>query len=263
MRKIIKYLGGVMLLTCLSLLLLTGCNQQSKLKLAVEVANTQCPISIGSVGEISSITFDSADVTYHMLINEDNLDLNALEKNPGTMKSTVTALFRNPKAEVEKILKMIVATESGIKFVYKGEKTEKEVEYYLGVEDLKDILKQNITEKKSDKSGLEEMVNVTNVSCPIAIDEATTLNKLTIEADKVVYNYTVDEKIVNITAMKENRERMKQTIKGSLKMAEPSLRKFLETCVKDNKGLAYRYVGNTSKKSIEYIFTVAELKALL
>lgn len=36
-------------------------------------------------------------------------------------------------------------------------------------------------------------MNVTNVSCPMTIDEATILNKLTIEADKVVYNYTIDE----------------------------------------------------------------------
>ena len=38
---------------------------------------------------------------------------------------------------------------------------------------------------------------------------------------------------------------------------------FLEACVKDNKGIAYRYVGDTSGENIEYLFTVAELKELL
>ena len=62
MRNIIKNLGSIMLLTCLSLILLTGCSRKSQLKLAIEMANKQCPMSIGTTGEISSITFDGTDV---------------------------------------------------------------------------------------------------------------------------------------------------------------------------------------------------------
>ena len=46
MRNIIKNLGSIMLLTCLSLILLTGCSRKSQLKLAIEMANKQCPMSI-------------------------------------------------------------------------------------------------------------------------------------------------------------------------------------------------------------------------
>lgn len=45
-----------MLLACLSLVLLTGCSQKSKLKLAIELADKQCPMDMGTVGEISGIT---------------------------------------------------------------------------------------------------------------------------------------------------------------------------------------------------------------
>lgn len=81
MRNIIKNLGSIMLLTCLSLILLTGCSRKSQLKLAIEMANKQCPMSIGTTGEISSITFDGTDVIYSLLMNEDYLDLDALGKN--------------------------------------------------------------------------------------------------------------------------------------------------------------------------------------
>ena len=66
MRNIIKNLGSIMLLTCLSLILLTGCSRKSQLKLAIEMANKQCPMSIGTTGEISSITFDGTDVIYRL-----------------------------------------------------------------------------------------------------------------------------------------------------------------------------------------------------
>ena len=88
MRNIIGNPGKSVLLICLSLLLLTGCSQKSKLKLAVEVAARQCPISMGSAGEISSITFDGTDVIYTALVNEAYLKLDALEKNPESMKSS-------------------------------------------------------------------------------------------------------------------------------------------------------------------------------
>ena len=52
MRNIIKNLGSIMLLICLSLILLTGCSRKSQLKLAIEMANKQCPMSIGTTGEI-------------------------------------------------------------------------------------------------------------------------------------------------------------------------------------------------------------------
>ena len=98
----------------------------------------------------------------------------------------------------------MVDTKSGIRLIYKGKSTGKEVECRLETEELKRILNQKGTEKESERQKLEELVNVTNVSCPMTIDEATILNKLTIEADKVVYNYTIDEEKVAMAALKSN-----------------------------------------------------------
>ena len=115
MRNIIKNLGSIMLLTCLFLILLTGCSRKSQLKLAIEMTNKQCPMSIGTTGEISSITFDGTDVIYSLLMNEDYLDLDALGKNTDAMKSAVMVMFKNPKGEIKSMLEMVVDTKSGIR----------------------------------------------------------------------------------------------------------------------------------------------------
>ena len=137
MQNIIRISGKIMLLTCLSLMLLTSCSQKSKLKLAIEVAGKQCPISVGVAGEVTSIDFDGADVVYSMSMNEDYINLEALGKTPDAMKSGVSAMFNNPKGEIKKMLELVVASQSGIKFIYKGKTTGKEVECYLNTEDLK------------------------------------------------------------------------------------------------------------------------------
>lgn len=263
MENTLKNSGKVILFACLSLILFTGCDQKSKLKLGIEAANKQCPMKMGTVGEVSSITYDGTDVVYLLTMNEGYIDLEALDKKPEAVKAAAVAMFRNPEKNIKEMLNLVIDANSGIKFVYKGQTSGKEVSCYLGTEDLKNLLNQDMSKEESDQKKLEELVNVTNVSCPMAIDEATTLNNLTIESDRVVYHYTVDEESMEIVAMKENEGEIKQNIKSSLDVSEPALKMFLEACIKSNKGLGYQYTGNTSNESVEIIFSVSEIKALL
>lgn len=262
MENILKNSGKVILFACLSIILLTGCNQQSKLKLGIEAANKQCPMKMGSVGEVSSITYDGTDVVYVLNMNEDYVDLESLGKNPDALKAAAAAMFRNPEKNIKDMLELVIETGSGIKFTYKGQTSGKEVSCYLGTEDLRNLINQDMSKAESDQKKLEELVNVTNVSCPMVVDEATTLDKLTIEPDRVVYHYTIDEKSVDMVEMKGNKEEIKENIKSSLDVSEPALKMFLEACVKDNKGLGYLYTGDTSGENVEIIFSVAEIKAL-
>lgn len=189
MKNMFKNAGKMVLFTCLSLMLLTACGQKSKLKLAIAAANKQCPMDMGASGEISSITFDGSDVVYVLLMNESFLNIDALKENPDAMKSAVTVMFGNPQGSIKEMLDLVVGTDSGIKFIYKGKTSGNEVECYLTTQDLKDILNGGSTAESSDKKKLEEQVKMTNVSCPMQVDEATMLNKLTIESDKVLSLY--------------------------------------------------------------------------
>ena len=140
MKNMFKNAGKMVLFTCLSLMLLTACGQKSKLKLAIAAANKQCPMDMGASGEISSITFDGSDVVYVLLMNESFLNIDALKENPDAMKSAVTVMFGNPQGSIKEMLDLVVGTDSGIKFIYKGKTSGNEVECYLTTQDLKDIL---------------------------------------------------------------------------------------------------------------------------
>lgn len=227
------------------------------------MANKECPMAMGESGEVSSITFNGTDVVYILTMNEDYINLDALGKTPEAMKSAVTAIFRNPKGDTRTMLELVIETNSGIEFTYKGAISGKEVKCHLGTEELNFLLNVNITEKENEQKKLEELVNMTNISCPMNMDESTVLDKLTIEPDKVVYHYTIDEKELDIASLKGNTEEMKQNVRGSLSVSDPALKLFLEACVKNNKALSYSYTGNTSGENIELFFSVAEVKTLL
>lgn len=123
--------------------------------MAIEIANKQCPMSMGTAGEVSSIVFDGTNVVYSMLMNEDYADFEAWEKHPDVMKSTTIAMFSNPKDNIRKLLEMVVDTKSGMKFVYKGNATGKEAECLLDTKDLENILNQKVSEgrKRTEETG--------------------------------------------------------------------------------------------------------------
>ena len=130
-----------MLLACLSLVLLTGCSQKSKLKLAIELADKQCPMDMGTVGEISGITFDGTDVIYNMLMNEDYLDLNALEKNPDRHEEGA-----DPAAVVFDAVKAAIARNVDVLFIDTAGRLHNKTNLMNELEKVHRIIKREIPE---------------------------------------------------------------------------------------------------------------------
>lgn len=243
-------------------LLLAGCSQKTKLEAGIESANKQCPISLGEAGEVTSISFDGTDVLYEISVDDAYLNLDALSKSPESMKAGIGAMLSNPKGDVKKTLELVVEAGSGIKYTYKGKTSGKEASCYLNTEELKKLLHVNLSQADIDRQQLEELVNLTNVSLPMSVDEATRLDKLSIEAEQVVYDYTIDETKVKMSVLKENEGQLKSQIKSSWSLGDASMKMFMEACVKCGKGIGYRYVGDASGEVLYISFEASELKAL-
>lgn len=260
MHNVLKSTLKVLLLSCL--FLVAGCSQKTKLEVGIENANKQCPISLGEAGEVTSIRFDGTDVIYDISVDDAFLNLEALSKNPESMKAGIGAMLSNPKGDVKKTLELVIEAGSGIKYIYKGKTSGKEASCYLNTDELKAILDVNLSQTDIDRKQLEEIVNLTNVSLPITVDEATTLVKLSIEGEEVIYDYNIDEKAVKMSVLKENEEQLRLQIKSSWSMDDASMKMFLEACSKCGKGIGYRYTGDTSGEVLYILFDKSEVKAL-
>lgn len=260
MQKLLKTVMSVCLLFCL--LLAVGCSRKTKLEAGIESAGKQCPISLGTAGEVTAIRFDGTDVVYELSVDDAYLNLDALGKSPESMKAGIGAMLSNPTGDVRKTLELVVEARSGIKYVYRGKTSGKEVSCYLNADELKQLLNVSLSPGDIDIKQLEEIVNLTNVSLPVAVDEATQLDKLTMEDGQVVYDYTIDEEKIKMALLKENEANLKQQIQSSWTMDDTSMKMFLEACIKCGKGLGYRYVGDTSGEMLYITFTAAEVKAL-
>ncbi len=260
MLNVLKSTLKMLLLSCL--FLVAGCSQKTKLEAGIESANKQCPISLGAAGEVTGIRFDGTDVVYELSVDDAFLNLEALSKSPESMKAGIGAMLSNPKGDVKKTLELVIEAGSGIKYIYKGKTSGQEASCYLNTDELKAILDENLSQADIDRKQLEEIVNLTNVSLPITVDEATTLVRLGMEGEQVVYDYTIDEDAVKMSVLKENERQLRQQIKSSWSVDDASMKMFLESCSKCGKGIGYRYTGNTSGEVLYILFDNSEVKSL-
>ena len=107
---------------------------------------------------------------------------------------------------------------------------------------------------------LKSMIEQTNREYPQKLEEGITMKRIFIEGDYVVYQAEVDEDVIDIDLLEINKKNMKAAIKENLDASDPEIRMFKNTCTKAEKGIAYKYVGDTSGQSVYIHFSCNELR---
>lgn len=105
------------------------------------------------------------------------------------------------------------------------------------------------------KADIEE----SNKSCPMDIEEGLTIKKMYMDGDYVIYYVVCDEDVVDMDVLSQNKSKLRRIIKKNLNNADENIREFKRMCKNANKGIGYKYVGDTSEKSFTIRFSSSEL----
>lgn len=239
-------------------LLLTGCLAENKLKLAVEASNRQCPFSMGAVGDIESVAYEDGMVIYTLAINEQFANVKAMSENRDDVKRTVMTNYANPEGKLKAMHDLIMDANASVRFVYKGKDSGDSFEVTLTADELKEVEDGTIFTAE-DKLNAE--IEVTNKQLPMAIDEATVLEKLDILGNSVVYLYKIDESVMSVKDI--NADAAKGNIRYSLENGGPVVQTFLKKVLDTKRDLRYFYIGNPSGEKKEVVFTTGELQDII
>lgn len=247
------------LFICLIAMLMTftSCGE-SKLQKMVESTNSECPISIGELGEATEISLEDGYVVFTYAINEAYADIDALSENPETIKSGVVSALVQSSKDMFKLMK---EEHAGLKLKYIGKTSKKTFTMELSPEECVSIL--DSVEKGTSDSPLDILKNqiaTTNVQCPMTVAEGMVIHELTLEGDYVVYYVNVDESMYDMEEMEANKYQSKIDIMSSLTDgSDPSVSHFIKSCTNADKGVAYKYIGSSSGKSFQINISKEEL----
>jgi hypothetical protein len=102
------------------------------------------------------------------------------------------------------------------------------------------------------------VAKVNRKELPVEIDQGLTLQNIELENVCLIYNYLVDERLIRLDVINENKKELKssllesdlQTMIGALTVA----------C---NKGISYHFIGNRSKKTVVIDCSYYEINSLM
>lgn len=263
MKSTVWHLGNTMLIIGMAMLLLTACNHRTKLKIAVEAANKQCPIAMGKNAEVTSIAFDGENVVYTLLMKETPVGISILNKSPQAMQNVISTGLSNASEDVRKMVELVANAKAGLKFICRDTQGNEAV-CTLAANELLPAINSTKVREENNLRQLEEMLDIANTTFPIQIDELTRADRVTLEGNNVVYDYTIDDKQLDMNLMREDNGRlMKETLRESFDLSDKTLRMFLEACINCDKGLHYRYRCSHSGDTLLVTFSAGELKDML
>lgn len=243
-------------IAAISLLAFASCSGNGKLKEIVNSINKECPASMGELGVMASAELDGNNVTIKMMVNEQYVNIEALQNNPGTMKANIRSMFTTPTEDMKALIEALQQANGGITFVYVGETSGKKVSVSLSSEEMQTMGQEG---DEDLDAAIDAQIAISNAQTPIQVDEMTTLTQILREGVNIVYLYDIDEAQVSMADIETLREGMEALLLDSLRDKSNGSRYFIETCHKADPGclFIYRYRGSTSGQTVEIAIPVA------
>lgn len=169
-----------------------GGQTNSKLKEAVAMANSMCPIDYGNGSKLESIKYDESRNEATMTLSVDNgiVDIATLKSNEANVKKLLCASFSQGCGNQW----MIELANAGASFkVVFNEMSGKTVEILFTPEEVKKIAKGNVPTADMNQD-LDSWVATKNQACPWVVGGTLSVTQVVREGDNVVMYIHAEEK---------------------------------------------------------------------
>ncbi len=114
----------------------------------------------------------------------------------------------------------------------------------------------------SKENRLEKAVKQLNTMLPMKLGNGFTMQKIEQENNALVYEITCNEHLVDMEAIEQNKEELKDNSIAQLKGEKKRSKDFaslLEFCQEKGTNIIYRYKGSSSKKAIDIVVNPDEI----
>lgn len=251
-----KYFAFFMLPLMAMMLAFTSCGNSkvSQLKKEVSKFNASLPVSMGSLGDITSITFDENDnmLVMSCMINDDFMTYEDWEKSDkrANMRSFKALLNEYP---LKGLGEMLSDVNAGLAIDYQWRQSGKTMRLTLPADEIKETIENPMSEEQKSQAILDTFISGAVAECPSEIEEGIFMVNVFDDGENVVYVFDVDEDIYDMDLMKESAAEIKSNIKANI-MSDATFTQLAKNLKVAHRGLEYRYIGNISGETMNIVF---------
>lgn len=245
----------------------TSCQDgnKNKLRTQIHLADIDCPLNMGIIGDLVSIKYNEKDniVLMYYSINEEYAGPIFLKNSKENLLKQFRLGLSNE--ESKQIIADIVNAHASLTAVYKSNSTGKTRTLSLSYDELKEIKDTPLSQREIDLMRVTTMIENQNSICPIKEDEGMVRTKVELVDNNIVTYYEMDENLYDMQAWKKSKnelwELMYQNIKSMCE--DPVLSRDYKLAISLDMGFHYRYYGKKTKDFVDIIFTPDDLRLAL
>ena len=251
------------LFLCLISVCLFSCENanEKKLKREIEVANQQCPMNMGMLGDMISMKYDEKDkeVQMYLVVNDDFFNIDVLRNNENMARQSMKLSFS--KGESREMLKEVIDAGASISITYKSGSTGKTFKMAQSLDDLKEIYDNPISDSEISTLMLANTIAMEDSRCPYIIDEGMEMTSVRDDGENIIYSCRLDEDIYDMSYFKYAYNDVKEGV--SSVFDDPVVKRELSLIVSQGKNLIYRYSGDRSGEYVDITFAPYELNKFI
>ena len=247
----------VMLVSCDS-----NVAKKTLLKMDVEKIQKELPIKLGSMGDLSSVTYEDDVVTLTYLVNETLNDIDGLIKDSTLVKENFQCMVARNN-NMQKMVKQMAVVEASLVLKYKGRTSGKVASVTIAKEELANTDKFILTGTEAAEKLVKNLSRLERNRMPTNVGNGIKMVDAFWEGDNYVYLASLANHIYSIEALRmSDKNEMKKGIIMAL-ANEPASQAFIEAMITLRKNICYRYQIEDSDDHVDVVIPYSELKSVL
>ena len=234
-----------------------ACFGQSKnINDVVEEFQSELPLSLGTMGEITSFSISDGNLFMECRVNEDVVDIPSLQNNPSLMKENMRQWLLTPNPQYDVFFDALEDAGLGLKILYIGKESGERVSCELTSTDIKERA-AHLSDYDPEKL-LDLQIQMANAQLSLENDDEIVCTKIYRKGKYVVYQFLVDDSTHK--TLKKVKSYMKDIALKELNSDDVTISQFRRICKNAGAGIAYCYIGKKSGKKLKILIPAEELK---
>ena len=256
---------NVLMLASVVLMLLSCDSNGAKktlLKNDVEKIQKELPVRLGSMGDLTTVTYEDDVVTLTYLLNEKLNDIDGLIKDTTLVKENFQCMVARNNA-FQKMVKEIADADASLVLNYKGKTSGKVASVTISKEEMANTDNFILTGTAAAEKLVANITRLERNRMPTDVGSGVKIVDAFWEGDNYVYLATLSKSLYTIEGLRmADKNAMKQGVIAAL-ANEPSSRTFIEAMITLRKNVGYRYQIEGSKDHVDIMVSYSELKGVL
>lgn len=256
---------NVLMLASVVLMLLSCDSNVAKktlLKNDVEKIQKELPVRLGSMGDLTTVTYEDDVVTLTYLLNEKLNDIDGLIKDTTLVKENFQCMVARNNT-FQKMIKEIADADASLVLNYKGKTSGKVASVTISKEEMANTDNFILTGTAAAEKLVANITRLERNRMPTDVGSGVKIVDAFWEGDNYVYLATLSKSLYTIDGLRmADKNAMKQGVIAAL-ASEPSSRTFIEAMITLRKNVGYRYQIEGSKDHVDVLVSYSELKGVL